>query len=500
MGRDSLPVRPRRSAPEEGHVMTEPDDYLPSREFIRTEAAKQLARELVNHARAHDLNGAPGPAIIGPDLHPLREVQVDDIISAEIPPTRFVVYPHLPRGFVSLMGSHGGTGKGYVSLSLLAHAASGVSWGALQIELCRCLYVSLEDPSEVVRFRLRRIIEKNRLDAARIAENLRILDGTASEGTLATEAQSNGVRDVIMTPAFDQILEAACDRDFIVIDNASDAFGGDENSRRQVRRFMRALSTIARKNNAAVLLLVHVDKAAARHEASANTYSGSTAWHNSARSRIALTKKDDDSFDLVHEKSNFTKLSDPVTLEWRDDVPVPVSRDVQKLNEERQQSGDAEVILNVIKIAIENGATVHSAMSGPSTVFTALEPYAEYRPYLTKAGRARVKAAVVSLLRAKAITKVSYRDAGRHKRERLELAQSTPVSPRECARASPPIPPTSTSARAGGLALVPSRPSEDDSSGTRALAQTVCPKCLGEGCRWCEPESNQTNAAMPQGD
>jgi RecA-family ATPase len=46
----------------------------------------------------------------------------------------------------------------------------------------------------------------------------------------------------------------------MLVDNASDAYGGDEIQRRQVRAFIRALVDIARLNNCAVMLLAHVDK------------------------------------------------------------------------------------------------------------------------------------------------------------------------------------------------------------------------------------------------
>lgn len=46
----------------------------------------------------------------------------------------------------------------------------------------------------------------------------------------------------------------------MVVDNASDAYGGDEIQRRQVRAFMRSLVRVARLPDCAVVLLAHVDK------------------------------------------------------------------------------------------------------------------------------------------------------------------------------------------------------------------------------------------------
>ncbi|MBK6294573.1 MAG: AAA family ATPase [Rhodoferax sp.] len=106
----------------------------------------------------------------------------------------------------------------------------------------------------------------------------------------------------------------------VVVDNASDAYGGDEIQRRQVRAFMRALVEVARLTNCAVMLLAHVDKATSRNKRAegGEGYSGSTAWHNSARSRLFLTRGDDGLLTLEHQKSNFGKCCDPLTLEWLD--------------------------------------------------------------------------------------------------------------------------------------------------------------------------------------
>ena len=68
---------------------------------------------------------------------------------------------------------------------------------------------------------------------------------------------------------------------------------------------------IAREHDAAVVLLAHIDKAAARNGGQGNSYSGSTAWHNSARSRLALVEDEATGLELLHEKANFGKKRDP---------------------------------------------------------------------------------------------------------------------------------------------------------------------------------------------
>ena len=104
----------------------------------------------------------------------------------------------------------------------------------------------------------------------------------------------------------------------MIVDTASDAFGGDEIQRRQVRAFMRALMCMAKDNNAAVILLAHVDKntSRARRAEGGEGYSGSTAWHNSARSRLFMSRTEDGTLTLEHQKSNLGRMREPLALEW----------------------------------------------------------------------------------------------------------------------------------------------------------------------------------------
>ena len=70
----------------------------------------------------------------------------------------------------------------------------------------------------------------------------------------------------------------------------------------------------------AVVLLAHVDKTTSRNRKSegGEGYSGSTAWHNSVRSRLFLTRGEDDLLTLEHQKSNLGKLRETLKLAWVD--------------------------------------------------------------------------------------------------------------------------------------------------------------------------------------
>jgi hypothetical protein len=104
----------------------------------------------------------------------------------------------------------------------------------------------------------------------------------------------------------------------VIIDNASDTFAANENERIRVREFIRSLVHLVEETNGSVLLLAHVNKQTANGVESSESFSGSTQWHNSCRSRLFLTHKDN-VLTLFHQKSNYGELSAPISMVWSSD-------------------------------------------------------------------------------------------------------------------------------------------------------------------------------------
>lgn len=231
---------------------------------------------------------------------------------------------YLPAGAVTLLGAHGGVGKSTIGLMLGVCIATGCALFGKPVRRGVAAYYSGEDPAAVVRWRLRLICRALDVDPAALEDRLHILDATGGDPVLYHEAQR--LRVGATTPSY-AALVAYLDRhgvEALIVDNATDAFDASEIARSLVRGFMRSLARIAQRRNGAVLLLAHVDKATARGFASgADAYSGSTAWHNSARSRLFLSRDSDGALLLEHQKGNLVAgLAEPLRLRWaRDDVP-----------------------------------------------------------------------------------------------------------------------------------------------------------------------------------
>ena len=253
---------------------------------------------------------------IGPLLKP---VSVRDVLSNPSPTPEFVWNCYIPRGVVTILGAHGGTGKSTIALMLAVCAAIGRPLFDAEVKPCKVLFVSLEDSGAIARHRLANICKLWSIDPLALVDRLHIVDGTEYPELFMAESRGVGV----LTDTYKEVgaLVQTEGIGLVIVDNASDAYGGDEIQRRQVRAFIRALAMVIKPTNAGCLLLAHVDKntSRARKPEGGEGYSGSTAWHNSARSRLFLTRGDDGLLSLEHQKSNLGRMRDPITLEWAED-------------------------------------------------------------------------------------------------------------------------------------------------------------------------------------
>lgn len=405
-----------------------------------------LAQERIDQfdRQLAELGGQPEP------MRPvLIEVALSDVMSASLEPVRHAVMPWMPRRHVTLFGGHGGIGKSSLALAIGAHVACGLPFAGLAVEQSPVLFVSLEDEPSIVRLRLRRIIEAYRLPADQVLADLRLLDGTQTFAALMTEGDDFSAAPVF-TPAFRELSRYAEGAGLIIIDNASDAFDANENNRRTVRAFMRGLAGIARSHDAAVVVLAHIDKAAAKSGASGNSYSGSTAWHNSARSRLALLEEDGRIL-LAHEKANLSARAEPVPVTFLDGVPVPeAGAQGEGLTAE---DFDRAEIIRTMTAAHDAGINVPASTTpGAHSAMKSLESLPEYgQTFRGKAGGQRAARAITALIRVGRIRRVEYKTLQRKNRERLELVEQSeivaeqvenaPIPSAESAPRHPPITP-----------------------------------------------------------
>ena len=228
-------------------------------------------------------------------------------------PPEWLVQGWMPRRTTTLLAANGGVGKSNLSLQLAACLGLGRPFMSIDpVAPCRVLVLSAEDEARTVHFRLSNVAADLGVGLADLEGRVFAYDLTQQDCVLWREggvtARMQWLADTV----------ARHQAQAVIIDNASDVFSANENDRAEVRGFMRALNAIAQASGAGVLLLAHVDKASVRMGAGADTnstFSGSTAWNNSARSRWAMTREED-AVVLRHEKCNFGALQPPIRLEF----------------------------------------------------------------------------------------------------------------------------------------------------------------------------------------
>ena len=161
------------------------------------------------------------------------------------------------------------------------------------------------------------------------------------------------------------------------------------------------------------------------HNSKGNSYSGSTAWHNSARSRLAILDADGGGIELVQEKSNLGRLCQPVRLTWGEGgVLVPMAAEEAQRAAETARSivgaSDDECVLSAVLSACAAGITVPASKSGPNSVWHFLQSAAEVpEPLRDRSGMQRLRASLARLERAGRVVEEAYQDHNRNHKKRL---------------------------------------------------------------------------------
>ena len=242
-----------------------------------------------------------------------------------VPERLWIVEDLVPAGGVTLLSGDGGLGKSLLVQQLATAAALGRGWIGLPVRPCRVLALFCEDDLDELQRRQRDICRYYDCGFEHL-ENLHLCS-RAGDGAILMDFNRRTDEGQI-TELYGQIVTYVRHHriELVVIDTAADVFSGNENARPQVRAFIQRLRHLARDSGGAVVLTSHPSVAGLQN---GSGISGSTAWHNSVRSRLYFhrVKDDEDSSGervLKTMKSNYGRLGDTVRVRWQDGVFVPV--------------------------------------------------------------------------------------------------------------------------------------------------------------------------------
>jgi len=338
-----------------------------------------------------------------------------DLAGRDPVPPAFVIEGFLPQGELTLFAGHGGTGKTSVALLAAVCIAAGRDFYGLPVQRRRVAFLSCEDGRGVLHWRLRRICDWLGVSLADMAGWLTIWDASAVEPALMTESLRDGLHT---TAAFDWLQSKRGEYQVLVIDGASDSFDANENQRRHVRRFVRALRRLVPADGA-VLLLAHVDKLSARSSDTSQGYSGSTAWNNSARARWYL-REEGDGLLLEVQKSNYSASGQRIRLSWNAEAHVwagAVERPASKLDRDLADADNRERLVDLVR---KSAVPVFAARTGQRTAYHVLS--AVGLPSAYAANKRQFWADVDQLLQAGALREVQFRTPDRKSKLVLEAA------------------------------------------------------------------------------
>jgi hypothetical protein len=242
----------------------------------------------------------------------------------------------IPMRTVTLLSGDGGTGKSLLAGQLVlatgddTRAKEPLQWlGADILERGNAVIIAAEDEEQEVRRRLAQMCRLAGIDPMNAARVHVISLAEEPDTTLAIEE-----RGVLKATKLFRRVEAALDLiedlKLIVLDNVADVYGANEIIRHLVRAFVSRWRRIAIRRDCAVLLLFHPSQAGLRDGSGT---SGSTAWHNSAKSRLYLERikdengrePDQDRRLLKSKKANYARLGEDIELVYDDGQFVAVA-------------------------------------------------------------------------------------------------------------------------------------------------------------------------------
>lgn len=347
---------------------------------------------------------------------PMDWAQLDGV---EAEPTAWRWDGWLPEGTVTLLSANGGVGKSNLALQLGVALVHGQEFMGGPVRQSRVLVLSGEDEARTVHFRVANICRDVGVPMASLQGRMQVYDLTQHDCVLW--------RDGHLTERLQWLADQAVrtQAEVIVIDNASDVFADNENDRTAVRGFMRALNLIAHHTRAAVLLLAHVDKASVRMGAgldSNTTFSGSTAWNNSARSRWAMVREEQGVL-LRHEKCNLGPLQEEIRIEFdasakifRRFGTVPGAAAARAL----VRSSQRVAILRLLATASNRGQRLSMSVKANNNAYVQLRDEPEFPRQLQ---RPEFFSLLIELQRDGLVQEVEYLNESRKRHKCLDLTE-----------------------------------------------------------------------------
>ncbi len=286
-----------------------------------------------------------------------------------VPEREWVVDGWILSDCVTAFYGDGGVGKSLLAMQLLTCVALGKNFLGIKTKQMPVFGFFCEDTEDELHRRQVRINDHYNVDFQQL-KNMYWQSRVGFDNVLM-----NFIREGVGSPskAYEYLRQEVLrvGAKLVVIDTAADTFGGNENIRTQVRQFINLLGKLALEIDGAVVLCAHPSASGLANNSGTG---GSTAWNNTVRSRIYLSRPTDkkgeelgeddarDLRELSKMKSNYSSIGEKFFLRWCDGVLIvergQASDIVSQIARKNQDKEDDEIFLSLLDQLTEQGRTV----------------------------------------------------------------------------------------------------------------------------------------------
>lgn len=219
-------------------------------------------------------------------------------LTDELPkPRDWVVGGLLLAGKSAILGGAGGVSKTQLALQVMSSIGLGLSVCGRSTTAGKAIAILGEDDAEECARRINAHVKTLQLSAqqkSQLQDSVRVFP-MIGEDTRFTKPYNGVLESTGLAESIIKVCREFQDTDdipvrLIVIDHVGLIHGGDFNAREDAVQTMRLVNFIAQETGAAVLLLAHTSKSAARKddEAAAEDIAGNAAWVDLTRSVVML--------------------------------------------------------------------------------------------------------------------------------------------------------------------------------------------------------------------
>ena len=314
--------------------------------------------------------GEEAPYVPDPLLHILP---VSDLAGLPIPKQAWLVPDLIPARNVTLLYGDGGTGKSLLALQLCFSVATGASWVGLKTATGPAMFITAEDEIEELQRRLEAICSPEGYLFSDLT-NLHVSSLNGKDAVLAAPNMKTGLMEPTRLFASVRAQVMKLRPMVLVLDTLADLFGGDEIKRIQARQFIGMLQGLVAGADwgLSIVLLAHPSLSGMN---SGSGTSGNTAWSNSVRSRLYLSRRlvkrdkapdlepDPDARVLSNKKTNRSKVGGETTLRWSAGRFIAVANVAA---DTEQDVADEAIFMALLDEYTKAGRNVSEVPSSPS--------------------------------------------------------------------------------------------------------------------------------------